>query len=124
MCRRARSSSLSRRSCRARASSAVGKGVSSNGAGEVSLPGAYLNPFTDCGHRRQRTRTAPSTTLGELIRHAALAGLLLTLLVVWLVVNLVKEPSYFVTISFIGLTNGAVYALVALGYTSSTAFSS
>jgi branched-chain amino acid transport system permease protein len=47
----------------------------------------------------------------------AMAGLLLTLLVVWLVVNLVKEPSYFVTISFIGLTNGAVYALVALGYT-------
>jgi branched-chain amino acid transport system permease protein len=47
----------------------------------------------------------------------AAAGLLLTLLVVWLVVNLVQEPSYFVTISFIGLTNGAVYALVALGYT-------
>jgi branched-chain amino acid transport system permease protein len=47
----------------------------------------------------------------------AMAGLLLSLLVVWLVVNLVKEPSYFVTISFIGLTNGAVYALVALGYT-------
>jgi branched-chain amino acid transport system permease protein len=47
----------------------------------------------------------------------AMAGLLLALLVVWLVVNLVKEPSYFVTISFIGLTNGAVYALVALGYT-------
>ena len=47
----------------------------------------------------------------------AAAGLLLALLVVWLVVNLVKEPSYFVTISFIGLTNGAVYALVALGYT-------
>ncbi len=47
----------------------------------------------------------------------AMAGLLLTLLLVWLVVNLVKEPSYFVTISFIGLTNGAVYALVALGYT-------
>src|SRR2546426_11718361 len=45
------------------------------------------------------------------------AALLLALLVVWLAVNLVKEPSYFVTISFIGLTNGAVYALVALGYT-------
>jgi hypothetical protein len=47
----------------------------------------------------------------------ATAGLLLGLLVLWLGVNLVKEPSYFVTISFIGLTNGAVYALVALGYT-------
>ena len=31
--------------------------------------------------------------------------------------NFVKSPSYFFTISFIGLTNGAVYALVALGYT-------
>jgi branched-chain amino acid transport system permease protein len=47
----------------------------------------------------------------------ATAGLLIGLLVLWLVVNLVKEPSYFFTISFIGLTNGAVYALVALGYT-------
>ena len=28
-----------------------------------------------------------------------------------------RAPSYFFTISFIGLTNGAVYALVALGYT-------
>jgi branched-chain amino acid transport system permease protein len=47
----------------------------------------------------------------------ATAALLIGLLVLWLIVNLVKEPSYFFTISFIGLTNGAVYALVALGYT-------
>jgi len=45
------------------------------------------------------------------------ATLLLVLLVVWLVVNFVKSPSYFTNIAFIGLTNGAVYALVALGYT-------
>ena len=45
------------------------------------------------------------------------AALLLGLLVVWLVVNFSKGPAYFFTISFIGLTNGAVYALVALGYT-------
>jgi branched-chain amino acid transport system permease protein len=45
------------------------------------------------------------------------AFLLVALLVVWLVVNFIKGPSYFVTIAFIGLTNGAVYALVALGYT-------
>jgi branched-chain amino acid transport system permease protein len=47
----------------------------------------------------------------------ALAAFLVGLLIFWLVVNLVKSPSYFFTISFIGLTNGAVYALVALGYT-------
>jgi branched-chain amino acid transport system permease protein len=47
----------------------------------------------------------------------AIAGLLLLILVVWLVVNFTKGPAYFTTIAFIGLTNGAVYALVALGYT-------
>jgi branched-chain amino acid transport system permease protein len=46
-----------------------------------------------------------------------LAGLLVALLFAWLAVNFVKGPAYFFTISFIGLTNGAVYALVALGYT-------
>src|SRR5437588_4372330 len=46
-----------------------------------------------------------------------LAMLLVGLLFVWLIVNFTKGPSYFVTIAFIGLTNGALYALVALGYT-------
>jgi branched-chain amino acid transport system permease protein len=45
------------------------------------------------------------------------AMLLLAALVLWLAVNFEKGPAYFFTISFIGLTNGAVYALVALGYT-------
>ena len=31
--------------------------------------------------------------------------------------NLAKDPADFSTVFFIGLTNGAVYALVALGYT-------
>jgi len=47
----------------------------------------------------------------------AFATLLVALLLVWLIVNFTKGPSYFVTIAFIGLTNGALYALVALGYT-------
>jgi branched-chain amino acid transport system permease protein len=47
----------------------------------------------------------------------SLATLLVGMLMLWLAVNFVKSPSYFFTISFIGLTNGAVYALVALGYT-------
>jgi branched-chain amino acid transport system permease protein len=45
------------------------------------------------------------------------ASLLLAALILWLAVNFEKGPAYFFTISFIGLTNGAVYALVALGYT-------
>jgi branched-chain amino acid transport system permease protein len=47
----------------------------------------------------------------------AFGSLLVLLLFVWLIVNLVKAPGYFFTTFFIGLTNGAVYALVALGYT-------
>jgi branched-chain amino acid transport system permease protein len=46
-----------------------------------------------------------------------MAGLLLLALIVWLAKNFYDAPAYFFTISFIGLTNGAVYALVALGYT-------
>jgi branched-chain amino acid transport system permease protein len=41
----------------------------------------------------------------------------LGLIAVWLLVNLVKEPTDFFQIAVIGLTNGSVYALVALGYT-------
>jgi branched-chain amino acid transport system permease protein len=44
-------------------------------------------------------------------------ALLIGLLLFWLAVNFVKSPSDFLTVFFIGLTNGAVYALVALGYT-------
>jgi branched-chain amino acid transport system permease protein len=39
------------------------------------------------------------------------------LIVFWLGANLVNDPSEFFNVAFIGLTNGAVYALVALGYT-------
>ena len=59
-----------------------------------------------------RARRSPSALIAPVT-----AFLLVGLLVAWLVVNFVKGPSYFVTIAFIGLTNGAVYALVALGYT-------
>ncbi|HEY8103203.1 MAG TPA: branched-chain amino acid ABC transporter permease [Gaiellaceae bacterium] len=36
---------------------------------------------------------------------------------VWLVVNFFKEPSEFINVGLIGLTNGLIYGLVALGYT-------
>ena len=44
-------------------------------------------------------------------------ALLVLLLLVWLVVNAVKEPTDFFSVLLIGLTTGAIYALVALGYT-------
>jgi branched-chain amino acid transport system permease protein len=48
----------------------------------------------------------------------AAATLLLLALVFWLIKNIqVDGFAYFMRIQFIGITNGAVYALVALGYT-------
>ncbi len=42
---------------------------------------------------------------------------LVVLLIVWLIVNLVKTPDQFLSAFLIGITNGSVYGLVALGYT-------
>jgi branched-chain amino acid transport system permease protein len=39
------------------------------------------------------------------------------LLIVWLVINAIKTPTDFFNVALIGFTQGAVYALVALGYT-------
>ncbi|MGH3103118.1 MAG: branched-chain amino acid ABC transporter permease [Gaiellaceae bacterium] len=48
---------------------------------------------------------------------AAIGLALVGLVVLWLIVNLFKTPSLFGNVFFIGLANGAVYGLVALGYT-------
>jgi len=42
---------------------------------------------------------------------------LLALVVVWMVVKFAEDPTRFVNVSIIGVTNGAIYGLVALGYT-------
>jgi branched-chain amino acid transport system permease protein len=42
---------------------------------------------------------------------------LLALVGVWVVGNFVKDPTEFINVGLIGLTNGAIYGLVALGYT-------
>ena len=48
---------------------------------------------------------------------AVVGTVCLVLLLVWVVVNLVQDPTRFFNILLIGLTNGAVYGLIALGYT-------
>jgi branched-chain amino acid transport system permease protein len=49
---------------------------------------------------------------------ATIVGLLFVVaLVFWLAVNLYKGPAVFFDVTAIGITNGCVYALVALGYT-------
>src|SRR5919201_3995200 len=45
-----------------------------------------------------------------------IGGLLVVALFLWLGVNMVKTPSDFLDNFLIGLTNGAIYGLVALGY--------
>ena len=42
---------------------------------------------------------------------------LVALVAIWLVINFFKSPSQFFEVTLIGITNGCIYALVALGYT-------
>ena len=63
---------------------------------------------------------AVTTTLDRLRRSgliAVIGSALLALVALWLVVNFVKTPTEFVNVALIGLTNGAIFGLVALGYT-------
>ena len=45
------------------------------------------------------------------------ATFIIALVSIWLAVNLVKSPTQFFQSSVIGLSNGVLYALIALGYT-------
>ena len=64
-----------------------------------------------------RTADLPARRLPR-VNVVPLIGLaLVALLGVWLVVNLVKTPDQFLNAFLIGVTNGSVYRLVALGYT-------
>ena len=48
----------------------------------------------------------------------AIVGIcLLGLVALWLVENIVREPKQFALVFLAGITNGSIYALVALGYT-------
>jgi branched-chain amino acid transport system permease protein len=60
-------------------------------------------------------------TLATRFKRPSVIGLLgllfVAALIFWLVVNLIKTPSDFGDVFLIGMTNGSVYALIALGYT-------
>jgi branched-chain amino acid transport system permease protein len=47
----------------------------------------------------------------------AIGLLILAGFVLWLVVKLAEDPTRFLNVAIIGATNGAIYGLVALGYT-------
>jgi branched-chain amino acid transport system permease protein len=48
---------------------------------------------------------------------SAIGLALVALVILWLIGNFIKGPTDFLNVFFIGMTNGAVYGLVALGYT-------
>ena len=62
----------------------------------------------------RRVEAADSAVLG---RRPGDRPVLVALVLVWLGVNLSKDWDQFFRIFLIGLTNGALYALIALGYT-------
>ena len=47
----------------------------------------------------------------------AIGLLLLSAVIVWLLVKFIEDPTRFLNVGVIGVTNGAIYGLVALGYT-------
>jgi branched-chain amino acid transport system permease protein len=68
--------------------------------------------------------TAPESPTRRLFRPrplpkaASLLGMAIVALVgVWLLVNLIASPAQFLTVALIGVTYGALYGLIALGYT-------
>jgi branched-chain amino acid transport system permease protein len=66
---------------------------------------------------------APPSRLEQLLARPrpgllSILGLVfVALIVVWLLVNFVKEPANFIDVALIGMTTGLVFGLVALGYT-------
>jgi branched-chain amino acid transport system permease protein len=65
----------------------------------------------------EAARARPRRRSGSSLVVAALGLGLVGIVVAWLVVNMVQDWDAFFRIFLIGLTNGALYALVALGYT-------
>ena len=70
----------------------------------------------------QASREPPSPLAALLSRSrpsmlSTIGLFLLALVISILLVNLVQDPQRFATVSVIGIRNGAIYALIALGYT-------
>ena len=62
------------------------------------------------------TEALPAKRVPRISVMSAIGLLLVALLLFWLAVNLVKEPTAFVSVFLGGLTLGLVYGLIALGY--------
>lgn len=62
------------------------------------------------------TKSRATISLSKILFRASLAFIVAGVLW-WLGINFVKSPAEFATIAILGLNNGALYALIALGYT-------
>lgn len=60
---------------------------------------------------------APSNQLIKTLVFRVSAALILFGVVYWLLINFLKSPTQFFQASVIGISNGVLYALIALGYT-------
>ena len=62
------------------------------------------------------TKSRATFSLSKILFRSSLAFLIAGV-VWWLGINFVQDPAQFATIAIYGLNNGALYALIALGYT-------
>lgn len=60
---------------------------------------------------------APASQIVKTLIFRVSAALILVGMVYWLLINLMKSPTQFFQASVIGISNGVLYALIALGYT-------
>src|ERR1700712_1958798 len=62
------------------------------------------------------TQRKAKVRLGPLVERV-LGYIIVALVLVWLVANIIADPNRFIGSGLVGLQNGLLYALVALGYT-------
>ncbi|MEY4380036.1 MAG: hypothetical protein RLZZ378_439 [Actinomycetota bacterium] len=60
---------------------------------------------------------APASQIVKALIFRVSAALILVGMVYWLLINFMKSPTQFFQASVIGISNGVLYALIALGYT-------
>src|SRR5262245_31432010 len=77
----------------------------------IALPRSTMAQSTTAAGTLPRTRLSLSAYGGRIAGYTILAAV-----AAWLAINFIDNPQQFMTASVIGISNGALYALIALGY--------